>query len=74
MRGQQRGRGRGKKEERGKRKESRSVTPRMGCTTRYRPRCTNEKTKKREAPVKTSAETSSAGRSRAMGAGGGGEG
>ncbi|KYQ48864.1 hypothetical protein ALC60_11916 [Trachymyrmex zeteki] len=30
----------------------------MGCT-RYRPRCTGEKTKKREAAVETSAETSS---------------
>lgn len=71
MRGQRRGRRARKEEEEeeerkegcGKRKES--VTLWMGCTTRYRPRCTGEKMEKR-------ALKRAAGRSRDGGRGGGG--
>lgn len=63
MRGQQRdqgGRGRDeeKRETRKKKREQKRNALWMGCTTRYRPRRTGEKTEKREAPVETSAETS----------------
>jgi len=47
-----------------RKEKSRGITPRMGCTTRYRPWCIGEKTEKREAPVETSVETSNDGRGR----------
>lgn len=60
MRGQQRdqeGVAGGERGDEKKREQKRNALW-MGCTTRYRPRRTGEKTEKREAPVETSAETS----------------